>query len=393
MSESVDLQKLVIALENVLSLPPSKAGLRLVPERELAAFLGTHRKKITAAFDILVQKGVLLKQRGSGSYVRKVPRIVINSDAIEINNRVLSANNLFARAAKTPVRKAPPQEYRRLHLSLLAGAWNSHVYSTIIEGIRSQIEVAGHELQAHHLEIHDRTSLNRFIKKVRNAPCDGCFLLVGSAHLLKKIFPSNPPPAVYIGSNTREEDVAYKPLVRLGTDEAFQRGMKLLTDEGFHKVGFITVATSSKNNVTETDALYERAIKRAGLSFRSFARCSLDDKRGIVDAMSQMFVARKAPEAVFVGDDILLGKLLPVWKKMNIVPGENLAVITLSNRGSSLPPGFDWSRLEFNPFRAGSIAVDSLLLEIQKTGETMCSLEMLAEWLPGKTHLRQKLTA
>jgi hypothetical protein len=71
---------------------------------------------------------------------------------------------------------------------------------------------------------------------------------------------------------------------------------------------------------------------------------------------------------------------------MGIAPGADLAVITLAARGNPLPEGFKWSRMEFNPFQVGRVAVDCLLQEIQTAGEELCSFAHLAVWRPGETH-------
>lgn len=65
---AVSTRESASALEYRLCFPPSEAGMRLKPERELAQHLGVNRMRVRRSLEQLVNKGVLVRKHGSGVY-------------------------------------------------------------------------------------------------------------------------------------------------------------------------------------------------------------------------------------------------------------------------------------------------------------------------------------
>lgn len=390
MKVRIDTHDLVAALEGVLSRSPSRAGIRLCSERELALHLGTYRIKVQQAFDTLVEKGILLRRQGSGTYVRKVPKTPSNLETLKLAGRILSAKILFADPAKTPVRKIAPQEPRKLHLALLITEPNmaSKTADAIWEGLKDRAKVAGHYLKVYYGDEEEFRSgrFDRLATLMRNHPCDGCVLLAQEAPVLEQIFGAHPPPSVYIGFNSLDTDLLYAPLVRIDVEGALQRALKILHKEGWKRIGIISASTTTEQ-MNSVQNLYEETMSKLGQTYRSSEFCRFKPEE-ILPAMRKMFLSPTRPDAVYVTDDVLLDFLIPSLKALKIEPGKNLGIITLANRTNPLPEGFEWSRLEFNSFQVGRLAMDSLLLDIQTVGESICSFGHLATWYPGETHLR-----
>lgn len=388
MEGSISVQELAVILEQLLARRPSKAGQRLCSERDLASRLKVDRMKIQKAFDLLVQKGILARRHGSGTYVRKVPKASGKSVKIKWGDKFLGAQDLFAKPSAVPVRRQIRQEHRKLRLALLPNEnWQSESNNLVFAGIKDRIKQEGHHLEIYtgHAQDGKVVSTKQLVDKLKKNPVDGYILWTPYLPILEEAFQGKNPPAVFIGAQAREIDLDCAPIVRIDLEDALVRGLRLLAREGYQRIALIGFA--SVERVGDDDQnIYEETMSRLGLSYRSVIFCPLNDKAVSV-LVRRMFESPNRPEAVYVTDDIVLRHVLPIWKALEIIPGENLAVISQTNRGNALPPSYEWSRIEFHPFQVGRMAVDSLLQEIETAGEEICSFEHLGVWLPGKTHL------
>jgi DNA-binding LacI/PurR family transcriptional regulator len=389
MEVSISIREFAGILEQLLAKSPSKAGQRLCSERELAGRLSVDRMKVQKAFELLVEKGILARRHGSGTFVRKVPQIPGKAAKVKWGDRVLGAEDLFAKPSAAP-RRQIRQEHRRLRLALLPNEnWQSESNNLVFEGIEDRIKQQGHELEIHTSHGDAGKAWPQLVEELRDNPADGYILWTPYLPILNEAFQGKHPPAVFIGAQTREVDLKCAPIVRVDLEDALVRGLGLLAEEGYEKIGLIGFDSLERQSKVE-QVLYEETMSKLGRSYRAAIFCPLNEEAAL-ERMREMFAAEDRPEAVYVADDIVLRNVLPAWKMLGIVPGENLAVISLANRRNALPTAYEWSRIEFHPFQVGRMAVDSLLQEIETAGEEICSFEHLGVWIPGKTHrLTQK---
>ncbi len=387
MKRSVTPVEMSVILETLLASPPSSAGKRLRSERDLATLVGLDRMKVQKAFDLLVAKGILLRRHGSGTYVRKVPRMKEAPAAMKVGAYLLSSEQLFAAVSEKPLRWQIHRQ-QKLNIGVLPNLqWESASNRSVFEGMKSRIRQEGHLMKSLKFPPQtDAASHEKLVQKLRSSAFDGYVLWSSYAEMLDRAFPEVKPPVVFIGARERAADLQCSPLVRVSLEDATVRALQILAKEGYRKIGIIGFQSIERD--CEGDRIiYRETMEKLGLGYRACEFCPLDDA-AVMKGMRRMFDVKNRPEAVYVGDDILLHHVATAWSKIGIVPGENLGVITLSSHGNPLPLGHHWSALEFNPFQVGRMAVDSLLQEIETVGEMVCSFEHLATWRPGSTHSR-----
>lgn len=377
-------------MEYILSRPPSQVGKRLRSERELAKALKIDRSIIQKVFDQFVEKGYLARRHGSGTYVRKVtpPMRPAETAAFGIT---FSADRLFA-DGEPAQRKSALAEHRQLKLAFIDGSLGrGESQKLIIAGIEDRVKQAGHKLKFYTPKLHPgkRLHVEDLTEKLHSIRCDGYILWSLEAPVIDIEFLKKHAPAVYVGDTLRHKTYDYYPLVCLSFEDAMSRALDVLVDQGFEKIGYIGLSQDDETSHAKTRNLFEWSARSRGRTYHQADFCSLNDK-STTALVKRMFLSGDAPQAVFVADDIVLRYLVKVWKKMNIIPGRDVAVIVQSNRDVPLPAGYNWSRVEFNPFQLGRMVVDSLVLEIQTAGEALCSIEHLSIWRAGSTHILQK---
>jgi len=397
MDKTISVQELADFLEQLLSKKPSKTGQRLCSERDLGEKLNIDRMKVQKAFGLLMEKGIITRRIGSGTYIRKVPKRSGSSQQILWNGDTpVKVEALFAKPSPVPARHQINQEHRSLKLALLP-TWESESNNSILGGIKDRVRREGHEIKTYRIKQATKEDVPphtippdpKLVAKLKEERFDGYILWARYVPVMEQAFPGQSPPCVYIGSGSRDEDLNSAPLVRIDLEDAAVRGLKLLAKEGYEKIGMIRYSSMSRD-VVEDERLYHEVLDRFGLSYRNVASCKLKTANA-QNIVKKMFLGKDRPQAVFVDDDVLLHYLAAEWANQGITPGKDLAVITISNRGNALPAGWDWSRLEFHPEQVGRMAVDCLLQEIQTAGEELCSFEHLSVWRPGATHQIQKI--
>lgn len=386
MKSEDEIQRLIKAMEYILSRPPSQVGKRLRSERELATHLKANRYTVKSVFNHFVDSGYLARRPGSGTYVRKVtpPPKSAQKSAFGLP---FSADDLFAPGELIPVRKAALAEHRQLKLAFVfAAKTRGESQKHIIAGIEDRVKQAGHKLKIHTIDRvgEEPISVEALTEKLHSISCDGYILWSVEAKAVNPEFLKRHAPAVYVGDDKRYNDSNYSPLVRVGMEDATLRAIDLLVQQGYQRIGYIDLPHFGEG-LRKNRHFYEWALQGVDLSYRRSEFVHLDEKSALL-SMRRMFNSADRPEAVYVADDIVLRHVAKAWQQMKLIPGKDFAVITHSNRGVPLPTGFDWSRMEFHPFQLGRIVVDSLLLEIQNAGEAICSVEHLAIWHPGSTH-------
>jgi len=385
LSNLLSSQELAAFFQNLLSCPPCETGKRLCSERSLAERLKIRRKSVQLAFDLLVEEKILVRRHGSGTFVRKVPPPPSGKVIAKVNGRAISVNEMFAEAAKAPIRRQMLDQHKRLRLSLfLSEKWGGETAYSAMEGIKARARQTGHILKIY--TVNEQGAVDFDAGAIlRGKPFDGCLFWDISPEIASKICGGEPSNVVFFGASSREMDLLCEPIVRLNLEDAITRGVQRLNEQGFRRIALIG-HESSRRSSSEL-LVYEKAMASLKLKYRAAFFCILDDA-SVACEVKKLFCSRNPPEAVYVSDDIVLRHLVRAWKGIKIFPGENLGVVTLSNQNNPLPVGYDWSQMQFNPFQIGRSVLDSLLLKIQAAGESICSFEHLASWKPGATHLK-----
>jgi DNA-binding LacI/PurR family transcriptional regulator len=133
--------------------------------------------------------------------------------------------------------------------------------------------------------------------------------------------------------------------------------------------------------------VYDRTLQELGQGYRRAEYSDLVEENDVA-AVRRLFSGEDVPQALYVTDDIKMHHILPVLRSLGREPGRNLAMITHANYGSPLPAGIEWSRLEFDPYSVGRLAMQSLVRDIESSGDDLLSFSHRAAWRPGKTHFR-----
>lgn len=362
-------------------MPPSKAGKRLNSERTLSERFGIDRMKVQRALDVLVERGILARRPGSGTFVRKVPKVSKGT----LGKSSFQASDLFAERSSTPIPRQIETKHRKLKLGLLTNErWESETNRAMVAGIVERVNQEGHDLEIYNASDNSREPHHskKLRDRLRKSTCDGYFLWSLYAQIFHEAFGPKVPPAVYLGESDRQDDVNFAPMIRINLEDAIVRAVRLLNNEGYEKIGLIHFGDFRAES---EQMIYDDTLSKLGTSYRSMEACVLDQRKTL-DAVKRMFLQPKSPEAIYVADDIIFRSVAPAFKKIGLVPGEDFGLITHASRGNPEPSGFKWSKMEFNPSQTGRMAVDSLLRDISTAEEELCSFEHIAVWKPGETH-------
>ena len=377
-------------LEYALSRPPSSAGLRLRSERDLAALFKTDHFKVRKSLSELVRKGVLVRRHGSGTYVRKVPKV---SHAFAPETLQIPSQSLFAinQPERDYVPRLEPMKHQQqLHLSLWADLEPEQIASrrALISGIVRQTERAGHFMSMHSVSGPDGQPIpvSELAQRLKNHPSDGYLVGSWTADEFIKAMGKIQKPVVYFSDSSRL--VEHEPMVMLDSLEAISRGINILAKKGYKRIGLIGlyIPDDPLEHYDPMQKQYERTMADLGLSYNASVFCTTTIRESMA-AIRELLSRPEPPEAVLVTDDIVLNGVAEAFKMDGVVPGQNIAIITTSSVSSKLPEGIDWSRLEFDAEGMGEVIVNTLLGLLQTAGLRANSSAVYVKWLPGKTHL------
>ena len=380
-------------LEYALSRPPSSAGLRLRSERDLAVLLGTDHFRVRKSLSELVRRGVLVRRHGSGTYVRKVPKISYTSPPRELK---IPSKSLFVtdQLEQDHVPPLEPAKYQQqLHLGLWADLEPEQMASrrALISGIVSQTERAGHILSMHSIcgDDGEIMSASELSERLKDSPSDGYLVGSWSADMFLEAIGTDHKPIVYFSDSNRP--ITHEPMVLLDSHEAIHRGVRLLAGFGYKRIGMIGLDIPDDPGEPTEPILkeYERAISDLGLTYHTadFGQVGINESMA---ATRRILGIPVPPEAILVTDDIVLNGVAEALEADGIVPGRDLGVVAVTNVSSKLPCGTDWSRLEFDAEALGERIVNTLLGLLQTAGMRTNSSAAYVRWRPGQTHLLRK---
>jgi DNA-binding LacI/PurR family transcriptional regulator len=169
--------------------------------------------------------------------------------------------------------------------------------------------------------------------------------------------------------------------------EAIIRAVQKFSDCGLSKIAFLGIDKAYHPGHIDRK-IYECAMTLAGLDYRLSSHLDLSEKSSF-QATLDMLQANDAPQAIFVGDDRLLAGMKEAVAGRGVVPGKDIAVITVSNSDKGSRIRTDWSSLDFNKDQVGAIAANELMKLLLTAGSEVRSISLLGKWRLRSTHMLQ----
>lgn len=360
----------------VLSQTPSEVGWRLRPEQELASRMGVGLRQIRKSFNELVEQGVLVRRRGSGTYVQRIP--TVSEPAKQVAS--VSPEVLFVDAEG--LTKTDKQR-RALHLGLWSDlSYMQHPNQEILAAMVNRAEELGHYLTVHSIVQtgHQALPTTELKHRIEAVPEDGCIVNHWWAEQFLEAAGEQARPILFY--RTSSSVIRHQPLVMFNTDEAIERAAVLLHEQGCNSLGFLGQIRQKERE----SWIFEGACRQLGMGFTKGQFLDFLSPGELVDTGRELLEA--GVDGIYVADDHLLPGLVQTMDKMDRVPGRDVSLIVLSNQGVPLPRGHQWSRLEFSPQQLGQVLVDRLIQVIERAGHDVSSEALHATWRPGRTHLR-----
>ena len=377
-------------LKAAFSNPPVKAGMRLNPERELARILNVSPKCINRTLGLLTEEGILSKRHGSGNYIRRIPGDPMIAD--------LSVEQLFPASElkedATPHLASLPEQ-QRLTIQLWSGFHRntgSNENYSLYRKIRSQLELAGHALETCDIiDSHWRPiPLEEIAEILKTHPADGYLITspLGSHFIraYRMAFGTDPGAVAFLSS--WGDDEFNEPEIRLDGQEAVIRGIREFVRNGLQRIAFLGIDTTYHSSCADR-RIYEFAMARAGLDYRLSRHIEVK-REAAHRAALEMLDAPEPPDALFIGEDLLIEGVRDALNERNLIPGRDLAVITISHSEESSEIHPEWTSLDFNRDLTGVIAVNELLAHLLTAGHEMRSIAMLGKWYFRGTHFITK---
>jgi len=369
-------------LERAFANLPAAAGRRLKSEPALAQLMGLKRTQLRKVLDQFVQDGVLIRRHGSGTFLRKV----LDEKCLKIEACGPDCDPFSDMETEKSRRRMNGSE-RGLRFAILSDFVSpnlSGTYEKLYEGLSSRSIASGHTVETHPAVQAARSGASRskILRSLHSRKYDGLIVRADDMELFKLGDASEMPPVLFIDVGMEHKDVA--PVVSFGRDLAMARALRILADAGATKIAMIGWFNPQHND--EYRKKYMESIVRLGLAYSAHQFLGEDPirNRNVFEAL--FGPDSEAPDAIYFVDDVAFRHAQPHLKDLDIRPGQNLRVIAEAEAGVALPPGFDWSIMQFNPFQVGRLAIDCLEAEIQTAGDELVSLTHQAAWRAGSTH-------
>lgn len=382
-------EELVRIFEFLLSQAPCRSGIQLRSEPELGRIFNENRQKIRRALDELVERGFLSRKHGSGTFVRKAFPASEASDHDEIAklSRILP-EQIFMPASRQPQQRCRPDHAAQSLRIGLPGDSRllTSTNNSIFEAARERLEILGHTpvLYSHYVNgLEVPKSAEQLGEEFRKNQCDGYLLeslWYDIIHPAMKIaFGETAIPTIHFWPGSTP--VNCEPLIQIDTDEAVRRAVDILFRLDYRKIVLINMEDNAHTALPER-IIFQQATAAHQLAYQEIITLKGPLGGGLSASLSALF-ERDAPDALYIADDHYLPTLCRWLERNRIVPGRDLGVITLANRGKEYNGTADWSRLEFDPAQIGILAVDHLVRAIHSPDAPLCNFSHQATWKPG----------
>jgi DNA-binding LacI/PurR family transcriptional regulator len=393
-----------------LSQPESHAGRRLKSERELAGLLHLDRYTMRSVLDELVDEGLLTRRHGSGTFVRRVlgkssiNGLISLAEADEYANmstqqlarelgvpeRDWSTKSIFAPMRRIEREVAERTQQRADQLQI--GLWSNlaefvHPHQLVMAGIIERINELGHHVSlftlAHLINEGYDAETQYMEMRLSTHRCDGHMVLDIWADQFLQACAGSPVPYLFFGIGTTF--CQHQPTVYWDTLLCMHQAFAKLAQCGCQRVAMLTL------NKRDDHAQMERDVFRGAVTESGIADCAFHalkpDLPGVMKVVDD-YLLDTSPnrlQGLYVADDHLMPAVAESFRRLGQTPGKDMAVVILSNKGTSLPQGIQWSRMEFDPRTFGRFLVDSLLRRIALANEPPFSQAIQSCWIDGKT--------
>jgi len=392
--EQVVAPPTTLAVKRLLSQPPCRAGMRLRPEEELVRVLQLGRRQVRKILGELEAEGIVVRRKGSGTYLRQVPGPAGNDDpngreallSLRAHDLLVSPDSESQHATRGRAMLRPTRGQRCFHLELWSDLHCTSVPNQfVLAGLAHRAGRLGHQLTIHSLVERENVPLSydEIARQLSDSHADG--YLVGDrwSDLFMEALGKRAVPV--ISFDTGVNPIHHEPLLRLDTAEAVERAVRLFAESGYRRIALLDMEGPAHANEPLREA-YDRAMSQAGLPCRA-VETALPQFNAALAAFRRLVSKPEQPEAVYVSDDFLLAGVAEGMSVAGLRPGEDMGIITLSNVGMPLPDGPIWSRMEFNPKLLGGRLVDEIVRRLEEAGAERATMSIHATWQPGETHL------
>jgi DNA-binding LacI/PurR family transcriptional regulator len=278
----------------------------------------------------------------------------------------------------------------KLHL----GFWtdyrvNEPIQQLLLSAVSRAVSAYGHRLTIHSVlndqDYHQKKPIKSLREEIEEDACDGYIVTNEVSELFEEVVQGRNLPAVYFLSGIAP--IEHEPLIFFNTTEAIERAVRKLAQAGYQRIAL--VGFKHTENPYEQTA-YNLAMQREGLSYRK----AVFSQQGVgqsIAVMRELFESAECPDALYVSDDNVMVGVAEYLTMQKLVAGVDLGVISLSNRGYPLPPGYNWSRMEFDRDKLAQVIVISLLSLLQTANFKLNNLALHASWIAGETVRKDKM--
>jgi len=125
------------------------------------------------------------------------------------------------------------------------------------------------------------------------------------------------------------------------------------------------------------------AVNHLDRGYLVFCKTQLNDVVESVRAMLHDY----QPEAIYVNDDFLMAGIAMELKQQGLVPGRDIAVISISNLELPLPADYEWTSLQNNLKELGEQAVVQAAMYARGVIAALPTVRLSPHWKWGKTHM------
>ena len=389
--------RLKIAIQNGLAASECALNTKLKSEDRLVEILGVGRRYLRDAMNELVKDGILRRQRPNGTFLVSRPAPVHPENIPEgtlLNQQHILPEMLLE---EEPVRSNvsdPIVSSRGMFNGLNIQFWGTnpwmgpsqHLYEL---GMMQTAMKLGVKLSFHVMEDEDGLLDRRKIdEQLRNDPAHAYIMPIEWREQveLQECFEKRSAPVIYMGSGSLYE--ADHTNVGFDAADTIERALDVFAKNGLKRIAMATIVKTRGQcdwHVQNLTECYRNFMRSRQLDYDciSFMDIQLNE---VIETTGEI-LRRHRPEAIFVHDDFLLPGIALELKHQGLVPGRDIAVITISNAGLPLPKDYRWSTLEYDSRELGEQTLSAAALYAGGMISRPPFIWLKPRWIPGDTHV------
>lgn len=390
----MEAKEITGALMYALSTPTSKIGKRLLSEPDLAELFAVGRHTVRQSVDTLVRNGVLARRKGSGTFVKHIPS---REDLKEVckffEDGSLLPKDLFAECAGAVFEGKKMSHPTNKTITI--GYWSDLQVSPrtsqiFLPHLVKCIAETGNSLHLHSVvqEANSPYSIDKLIELLRNSPSDAYVLESRWADLLvEALGKTQCPRLITCGSFS---DARNLPLVMVDTHAAICQAVKIFKEQGFTRIGMIGFGDITGHSWQSEVQIYKTAMFSEDLTYSAYQNSDASISSSMA-AVRHLLSRNDPPEAIYVADDYVMMGVAEALAMDGIVPGRDLAIITLDNKGCNLLENhkFQWSRMQICGEHRASLVVDILVNAVRNKKTLDGIYAIYPSWIQGATHFKK----